>query len=84
MDIWAKLCECHGRQVLVCKSETQDEGESPAVKFEAMLHGLTAAFYLGFATEELRDKAFDELIDQDFADKVMADVFATAGRFETE
>ena len=48
------------------------------------MHGLTAAFYLGFATEELRDKAFDELIDQDFADKVMADVFATAGRFETE
>lgn len=84
MEIWAKLFECHGRQVLVCKAETQDEDESPAVKFEAMLQGLTAAFYLGFATEELRNKAFDELIDQDFTDKVMADVFATACQFETE
>ena len=84
MEIWAKLFECHGRQVLVCKAETQDEDESPAVKFETVLHGLTARFYLGFATEELRDKAFDELVNQDFADKVMADVLAAAGRFETE
>ena len=56
MEIWAKLFESAGRQVLVRK-EANDDGDA-AVKIEIPFSNGTACCVLGFETEAARDAVF--------------------------
>ena len=52
MEIWAKLFESHGCQILACKGE-DDDGD-PCISFKTMFGIGEATFELTYKTEQLR------------------------------
>ena len=82
MEIWAKLFESHGCQILACKRE-DDDGD-PCISFKTMFGIGEATFELTYKTEQLRDEFFDQKLGQEFIDKVANDAFGVLITLEAE
>lgn len=66
MNIFAKLFDVNGHQVLVRKTSVENANSEclPTVMFEMQLEHVDVANSFTYKTDELRDKAFNEVFTE--------------------
>lgn len=81
MGIFAKLFDVNGHQVLVRKTSLENANSEclPAVMFEMQLEHVDVANSFTYATDELRDKAFDEVFNEEQITETALKILSVCG-----
>lgn len=88
MDIWAKLIEVDGYQLLIEKGTARDESDQdmPAIICRSRTESVEMENKALFKTESIRDKAFSEMDDGlgEFAAHFVAEMIRLGKELNTE